>query len=74
MDEKTKNELMAAVSGAVSEVNSKWEAYWAKVDALQAEISQLRADIAQKEADIAQLQADYEKGVCCKRSRRSRLD
>lgn len=61
MDEKTKNELMAAVSGAVSEVNSKWEEYWAKVDALQAEISQLRADIAQKEADIAQLQADYEK-------------
>ena len=51
MDEKTKNELMAAVTGAVSEVNSKWEEYWAKVDTLLAEISQLKADIAQKEAD-----------------------
>ena len=39
MDEKTKNELMAAVTGAVSEVNSKWEEYWAKVDTLLAEIS-----------------------------------
>lgn len=38
MDEKTKNELMAAVTGAVSEVNSKWEEYWAKVDALYADI------------------------------------
>lgn len=57
MDEKTKNELMAAVTGAVSEVNSKWEEYWAKVDTLLAEISQLKADIAQKEADIKQLQA-----------------
>lgn len=38
MDEKTKNELMAAVTGAVSEVNSKWEEYWAKVDTLLAEI------------------------------------
>lgn len=46
MDEKTKNELMAAVTGAVSEVNSKWEEYWAKVDTLLAEISQLKADIA----------------------------
>lgn len=61
MDEKIKNELMAAMSQAVSEVNSKWEEYWAKVDALQAEISQLKADIAQKEADIKQLQADYDK-------------
>ena len=61
MDEKTKNELMAAVASAVSEVNSKWEEYWAKVDALQADISQLKADIAQKEADIKQLQADYDK-------------
>ena len=58
MDEKTKNELMAAVTGAVSEVNSKWEEYWAKVDTLLAEISQLKADIAQKEADIKQLQAE----------------
>ena len=55
MDEKTKNELMAAVTGAVSEVNSKWEEYWAKVDTLLAEISQLKADIAQKEAAEASL-------------------
>ena len=66
MDEKTKNELMAAVTGAVSEVNSKWEEYWAKVDTLLAEISQLKADIAQKEADIKQLQADYDKEAAAK--------
>ena len=60
MDEKTKNELMAA------EVNSKWEEYWAKVDTLLAEISQLKADIAQKEADIKQLQADYDKEAAAK--------
>lgn len=66
MDEKTKNELMAAVTGAVSEANSKWEEYWAKVDTLLAEISQLKADIAQKEADIKQLQADYDKEAAAK--------
>ena len=66
MDEKTKNELMAALASAVSEVNSKWEEYWAKVDALQADISQLKADIAQKEADIKQLQADYDKEYAAK--------
>lgn len=66
MDEKTKNELMAAVASAVSEVNSKWEEYWAKIDALQADISQLKADIAQKEADIKQLQADYDKEYAAK--------
>lgn len=66
MDEKTKNELMAAVTGAVSEVNSKWEEYWAKVDALYADISQLKADIKQKEAEIAQLQADYDKEIAAK--------
>lgn len=66
MDEKTKNELMAAATGAVSEVNSKWEEYWAKVDTLLAEISQLKADIAQKEADIKQLQADYDKEAAAK--------
>lgn len=60
MDEKTKNELMAAVSGAVSEANSKWDEYWAKVELKDAEISQLRADIAQKEAEIAQLRADFD--------------
>ncbi len=60
MDEKTKNELMAAVSSAISEANSKWDEYFAKVEAKDAEISQLKADIAQREADIAQLRADYD--------------
>ena len=68
MDEKTKNELMAALTNAVSEVNSKWEEYWAKVDALNADISQLKADIAQKEADIKQLQADYDKEYAAKQA------
>ena len=73
MDEKTKNELMAAVTGAVSEVNSKWEEYWAKVDKLLAEISQLKADIAQKEADIKQLQADYDKEAAAKEAAEASL-
>ena len=74
MDEKTKNELMAAVASAVSEVNSKWEEYWAKVDALQADISQLKADIAQKEADIKQLQADYDKEYAAKEAAEASLN
>lgn len=73
MDEKTKNELMAAGAGAVSEVNSKWEEYWAKVDTLLAEISQLKADIAQKEADIKQLQADYDKEAAAKEAAEASL-
>ena len=73
MDEKTKNELMAAATGAVSEVNSKWEEYWAKVDTLLAEISQLKADIAQKEADIKQLQADYDKEAAAKEAAEASL-
>lgn len=73
MDEKTKNELMAAVTGAVSEVNSKREEYWAKVDTLLAEISQLKADIAQKEADIKQLQADYDKEAAAKEAAEASL-
>ena len=60
VDENTKKELMAAISGAVSESNSKWDEYWAKVEAKEAEITQLQADIKQKEADIAQLRADLE--------------
>ena len=42
MDEKLKNELMAVISGAVSESNSKWDEYWAKVEAKDAEIAQLK--------------------------------
>lgn len=61
MDEKLKNELMAVISGAVSESNSKWDEYWAKVEAKDAEIAQLQADIKSKEAEIAQLRADFEK-------------
>lgn len=63
MEEKLKD-LMTAVAGistGITESNSKWDEYWAKIDTLQAEISQLKADIKQKEAEIAQVQADYEK-------------
>lgn len=60
MDEKLKNELMAVISGAVSESNSKWDEYWAKVESKDAEIAQLQADIKLKEAEIAQLRADFE--------------
>ena len=61
MDEKMKNDLMAVISGAMTETNSKWDQYWAQVNAKEAEISQLHADIKAKEAEIAQLRADYEK-------------
>jgi len=61
MDEKLKNELMAVISGAISETNSKWDEYYANVQAKEAEIAQLRADIQAKEAEIAQLRADMEK-------------
>lgn len=60
MDEKLKNELITAISGALSETNSKWDEYWAKVQAKEAEITQLQADIKAKEAEIAQLRADLE--------------
>lgn len=62
MDEKLK-ELMAAVNGistGITETNSKWDQYWAQVNAKEAEITQLNADIKAKEAEIAQLRADYE--------------
>lgn len=61
MDEKLKNELMAVISGAISETNSKWDEYYANVQAKEAEIAQLHADIQAKEAEIAQLRADMEK-------------
>ena len=61
MDEKMKNDLMAVISGAMSETNSKWDQYWAQVNAKEAEITQLQADIKAKEAEIAQLRADFEK-------------
>ncbi len=67
MDEKTKNELVAAIAGAVStETNSKWDEYWAKIDGLQAQITRLNADIKQKEAEIAQVQADFDKEVAAR--------
>jgi len=61
MDERMKNDLMAVISGAMTETNAKWDQYWAQVNAKEAEISQLQADIKAKEAEIAQLRADYEK-------------
>lgn len=60
MDEKVIAAMKEAVAGAISEQNSKWDEYWAKVQAKEAEIAQLQADIAQREADIAQLRADLE--------------
>lgn len=68
MEEKLK-ELMAAVTGistGISEHNSKWDEYWAKVDGLQAQITQLNADIKLKEAEIAQVHADYDKEVAAR--------
>ena len=68
MQEKLK-ELMAAVTGistGISESNSKWDEYWAKVDGLQAQITQLNADIKQKEAEIAQVHADYDKELAAR--------
>lgn len=61
MDEKFKTELLAAISETLTETNSKWDEYWAQVQAKEAEIAQLQADIKEKEAEIAQLRADLEK-------------
>lgn len=64
MDEKLMNQFIdsakSAVSDALTELNSKWDEYYAQVQAKEAEITQLRADIAAKDAEIAQLRADYE--------------
>ena len=73
MDEKLKNELMAVISGAVSESNSKWDEYWAKVEAKDAEIAQLQADIKLKEAEIAQLRADFEAANAAKETAEASL-
>lgn len=64
MDEKTMNQILestkTAVSEAVSELNNKWDEYYARVQEKEAEIAQLRADLAQKNAEIEQLRADFE--------------
>lgn len=64
MDEKLLNQFVestkSAVSEAVTELNSKWDEYYARVQEKDAEIAQLRADIAAKEAELAQFRADYE--------------
>lgn len=68
MEEKLK-EMMAvitSISTGISESNSKWDEYWAKIDELQAQITQLNADIKQKEADIAQVQADFDKEMAAR--------
>lgn len=59
-NEEMKQNVEEAVSHVVAELNSKWDEYWAKVQAKDAEITQLKADIAAKEAEIAQLRADHE--------------
>lgn len=60
MDEKIHEAIKTVMTDALAEVNSRWDEYYAKVQAKEAEITQLKADIAQKEADIAQLRADFD--------------
>ncbi len=60
MDEKLKGELMAAVSSTLSETNTKWSNYLAKMEAKQVEISQLQAEIQAKSEENAKLQASVE--------------
>ena len=57
MDEKLKNELMAVISGAISETNAKWDEYYASVQAKEAEIAQLRADMEKYQAEKAAAEA-----------------
>lgn len=66
MDEKLKGELMAAVSSALSETNSKWNDCLTKMEAKQVEISQLQADIQAKEEENAQLRTAVEAAEAAK--------
>ncbi len=60
MDEAMKVEIQSAVASVLAETNSKWEQYYAQLQAKNAEIAQLEADKAAVEAEIEQLRADYE--------------
>ncbi len=67
MDEKMKNDLMAVISGAMTETNAKMEQVITQLNAKETEINQLRADIetanaakAQAETDLAEANAAKE--------------
>ncbi len=67
MDEKMKNDLMAVISGAMTETNAKMEQVIAQLNAKETEINQLRADIetanaakTQAETDLAEANAAKE--------------
>lgn len=67
MNEELKKAVEDGITNAFTEQNSKWDQYWANVQAKEAEITQLNADIAAKkaeiaakDAEIAQLRADLE--------------
>lgn len=56
MDEKMKNDLMAVISGAMTEMNAKMEQVITQTNAKETEINQLRADI--ETANAAKTQAE----------------
>ena len=65
--EQMKQEVNAAVSTAMAEVNNRWDEYWAqlsekdaKIAALEAEIKDKEAEIAHVEEEKAQLRADFD--------------
>lgn len=67
MDEKMKNDLMAVISGAMTETNAKMEQVITQLNAKETEINQLRADIetanaakTQAETDLAEANAAKE--------------
>lgn len=65
--EQMKQEVNAAVSTAMAEVNNRWDEFWAQLSQKDARIAELEAQIKDKEAEIAhveeekaQLRADFD--------------
>ena len=65
--EQMKQEVNAAVSTAMAEVNNRWDELWAQLSEKDAKIAELEAQIKDKEAEIAhveeekaQLRADFD--------------
>lgn len=73
MDEKMKNELMAVISGAMSETNAKWDQFMAQVNAKEAEINQLRADVEKAESARVQAEADLAEANAAKETAEASL-
>ncbi len=73
MDEKMKNELMAVISGAMSETNAKWDQFMAQVNAKETEINQLRADVEKAEAARVQAEADLAEANAAKETAEASL-